>query len=229
MNNQNGEGNTYHGNNLDGTLPHEFGYLTNLTDLTILKNPHLKGTIPTSFSKLTNLHRLRLINNGLDGEWNEGILDNMTNLIDLNLNYNLFNITLPSDIAKVKSLQTLSLAGNTFHGQIPESYGNMHRLGKSFMARYCTLTPLTKMKLLMDFALYLERMELHENQLSGEVPSDFFIPTLSFLSLQSNNLTGAMPATICNMAKEYQLNFIKIDCDDIDCDCCHCFIDGMSR
>lgn len=228
MNNQNGEGNTYHGNNLDGTLPQEFGYLTNLTDLTILKNPQLKGTIPTSFSKLTNLHRLRLINNGLDGKWNEGILDNMTKLIDLNLNYNSFNITLPSDIARVNSLQTLSLAGNTFHGKIPESYGGMHRLGELFAARHSALYSSYKHEITHGFALSLERMELHENHLSGEVPSDFFIPTLSFLSLQSNNLTGAMPATICNMAKEYQLNFIKIDCDDIECDCCHCFIDGMS-
>lgn len=130
MNNQNDEGNTFYGNNLNGTIPAEFGYLTNLTDLTILKNPYLSGTIPSSFSMLTNLYRLRLIQNGLEGPWNEGILENMTNLIDLNLNYNSFNMTLPLDIARVKSLASISLAGNMFHGEIPESYGEMHRLGK---------------------------------------------------------------------------------------------------
>ena len=119
-------------NNLNGTLPSEFGYLSNLTDLTILKNPYLIGTVPSSFSMLTNLHRLRLVNNGLEGPWNEGIAENMTNLIDLNLNYNSFNTTLPLDIAGVKSIKTLSLAGNKFHGQIPHSYGKMHRLGKKW-------------------------------------------------------------------------------------------------
>lgn len=131
VNNQNSEGKIYHGNNLDGILPSEFGHLTNLTDLTIMKNPGLTSTIPSSFSMLTNLRRFRLLYNGIEGPWNEGLLKDMDDLIDLDLDYNEFNISLPLEIAEVKSLQTLSLAGNKIYGEIPHAYNKLRRLSKS--------------------------------------------------------------------------------------------------
>ena len=136
MNNQNGEGNVNYGNNLHGTFPSEFGYLSSLRDLTISKNPYLTSTIPITFSKLTNLRKLRLINNGLQGPWNEGLLQNMTHLSDLLLNYNEFDTALPLDIANVRSLKTLAMAGNKFHGKIPSAYKQLHRLGKCKQPRY---------------------------------------------------------------------------------------------
>jgi Leucine-rich repeat (LRR) protein len=133
VNNQNGEGHTYHGNNLVGTLPPEIGYLTNLTDFTILKNPYLIGSIPSSFSNLTNLRRLRLIYNGLQGPWRDGLLKYMTKLLDLDLSYNHFNMTLPLDIVDSASLSTLSMAGNNIFGEIPSTYSNFIRLGKFYL------------------------------------------------------------------------------------------------
>mmetsp|Transcript_15894 Transcript_15894/g.19400 ORF Transcript_15894/g.19400 Transcript_15894/m.19400 type:complete len:106 (+) Transcript_15894:976-1293(+) len=93
-------------------------------------NKNLASTIPLSFSKLTSLRRLRLFSNSLEGPWNKGILQNMTDLMDLVLHGNNFNITLPYEIGDVKSLRSLSLAGNKFHGDIPKVYGELHRLGK---------------------------------------------------------------------------------------------------
>lgn len=193
LNNQNGDGNVNYGNNLHGTFPSEFGYLSNLTDFTISKNPYLTSTIPITFSKLTNLRKLRFVNNGLQGPWNEGLLQNMTDLSDLLLNYNEFDIPLPLDIANVRSLKTLAMAGNKFHGKIPSEYKQLHRL---------------------------ERLELHANQLSGEVPSDLVIATLKFLSLEENNLVGSIADTICNMAHEYSLKDLIVDCDEVRCNCC---------
>eukprot|EP00551_Chaetoceros_affinis_P004325 CAMPEP_0203667280 /NCGR_PEP_ID=MMETSP0090-20130426/4150_1 /ASSEMBLY_ACC=CAM_ASM_001088 /TAXON_ID=426623 /ORGANISM="Chaetoceros affinis, Strain CCMP159" /LENGTH=442 /DNA_ID=CAMNT_0050531399 /DNA_START=119 /DNA_END=1447 /DNA_ORIENTATION=- len=199
MNNQNGEGKTYHGNNLHGTLPSEFGYLTNLTDLTIVKNPFLTSTIPTSFSNLTKLRRLRLMNNGLQGPWFEGLLRNMTKLVDVGLKENQFNISLPLDIADVRSLNILTLSGNKFHGKIPIEYGKLHRL---------------------------ETLELHANKLTGTIPSELFFPNLQVLSLQDNNIDGTMPETICNMTKENKLHSLMFDCEFIQCDCCSDFCEA---
>ncbi len=70
------------------------------------------------------------MNNGLQGPWNEGLLQNMTKLVDLGLRDNRFNISLPLDIAEVKSLNTLTLAGNNLTGAIPKEYGKLHRLGE---------------------------------------------------------------------------------------------------
>jgi len=54
-NNQNTEMQTQEGNSLIGSLPSEFGYLENLTDLTIAYNDGLESSIPSNFSKLHNL------------------------------------------------------------------------------------------------------------------------------------------------------------------------------
>lgn len=81
---------------------------------------------------LTNLRRLRLrlIYNGFHGPWTQGIVQNMTNLRDLVLSYNEFNISLPLEIATVKSLSTLSFAGNKLYGKIPQEYTNLSELSE---------------------------------------------------------------------------------------------------
>ena len=227
VNNQNGDGNVNYGNNLHGTFPSEFGYLSNLTDFTISKNPYLTSTIPITFSKLTNLRKLRFVNNGLQGPWNEGLLQNMTDLSDLLLNYNEFDIPLPLDIANVRSLKTLAMAGNKFHGKIPSEYKQLHRLGRLKQSSFLFLgfmifstSGFSTNYISFYYLFSLERLELHANQLSGEVPSDLVIATLKFLSLEENNLVGSIADTICNMAHEYSLKDLIVDCDEVRCNCC---------
>jgi hypothetical protein len=119
-----------HGNGLHGTLPSELGYLTTLKTLTIARNPLLTGSIPSTFSKLTKLRKLSLLFNNVEGPWSEGLLENMTDLTGLYLNYNDFNMTLPRDIAYRTSLNGIGLAGNKIHGSIPSEYGRLYELSE---------------------------------------------------------------------------------------------------
>jgi len=121
-------GNSLHGNGLHGTLPEEFGYLTSLEQLTIDRNLMLTSSIPTTFSKFTKLRKLSLLFNNLQEPWSEGLLDNMTELSELYLNYNDFNMTVPVDISNCTSLTELGLGGNKLHGSIPSEYGKLKNL-----------------------------------------------------------------------------------------------------
>lgn len=130
MNNQNGAGYSLHGNGLQGTLPEELGLLTSLTTLTIARNPLLISKIPSSFRNLTKLRQLTLTFNNLQGPWTEGLLEEMTDLTGLYLNYNDLNMTLPVDLGNRTSLVRLGLAGNKIHGGIPSEYGKLYSLGE---------------------------------------------------------------------------------------------------
>jgi hypothetical protein len=90
----------------------------------------LTSIIPPTFSKLTNLRKLSLLFNNLQEPWSEGLLDNMTELSGLYLNYNDFNMTLPLDISNCTSLGGLGLAGNKLYGSIPSEYGKLYSLSK---------------------------------------------------------------------------------------------------
>ena len=130
LKNQNGVGNTPHGNGLDGTLPDEFGYLTSLEELQIDRNPLLVSNIPSSFRNLKRLRKLSLAFNNLQEPWHEGLLDDMNDLVGLYLGWNDFNMTLPVDISRRTTLMSLDLGGNRIHGNIPQEYGQLSSLSE---------------------------------------------------------------------------------------------------
>lgn len=83
-------------NNLDGTIPPEIEYLTNLEVLGLTNN-NLKGAIPQEIGKLTNLYSLFLQINQLTGP-------------------------IPREIGKLTNLQSLKLHDNRLTGNIPATF-----------------------------------------------------------------------------------------------------------
>ena len=83
-------------NNLDGTIPPEIEYLTNLEVLGLTNN-NLKGAIPQEIGKLTNLYNLFLQINQLTGP-------------------------IPREIGKLTNLQSLKLHDNRLTGNIPATF-----------------------------------------------------------------------------------------------------------
>ena len=75
------------GNNLSGSIPSKFGFLTELDKLRLYGND-LNGFIPNELGALSNLRHLCLYNNSLDGFIpNElGALDKLRLLHSLNRN-----------------------------------------------------------------------------------------------------------------------------------------------
>jgi hypothetical protein len=119
----------------------------------ILTENNLNGTLPTAF--LGTLGSLRR----LDLSMNEGIVG-----------------TIPSEIAEMRSLQSLTLSHTSLSGTIPSELGTMDRL---------------------------DAIVLNKNKLTGTIPADFskLGHTLRSLELSSNMLSGTVPPEVGNLSR----------------------------
>jgi Leucine-rich repeat (LRR) protein len=84
------------GNNLDGVLPSELFFLTDLQTLSFYNNS-IYGSIPSLVGELRNLEELVLASN-------------------------LFTSSIPSELALLPSLQRISLSNNSLTGTIPTEF-----------------------------------------------------------------------------------------------------------
>ncbi|ESQ51896.1 hypothetical protein EUTSA_v10016267mg [Eutrema salsugineum] len=109
----------------------------------------------------------------------------------LNLSHNNFtSSSLPSEFSNLNRLEVLSLASNSFVGQVPSSFSNLILLThlnlshNELIGSFPPLRNLTKLSFL----------DLSYNQFSGTIPSDLLLtmPFLSFLDLKKNILTGTI-------------------------------------
>lgn len=128
----------------------------------------LKGSIPSNtLSRLSALEILSLRSNGLSGSFPADLLE-LSNLIGLHLQSNNFQGPLPLDISVWRNLTVLNLSENDFNGSIPSSVSNL---------------------------THLTVLNLANNSFSGDVP-DINVPSLQFLDLSNNNLTGVLPRSL---------------------------------
>ena len=151
--------------NLNGTIPPEFGQLTQLTVLDLSHNA-LTGPIPAELGNLVDLGWLWLWDNELSGEIPPE-LGNLSSLLRMDIDWNQLTGEIPPELGKLKKLSVLYLGPNELTGEIPEA-----------------LTQLTQLTLL----------SLRQNQLSGSIPSGIGeLPLLSVLAVSQNSLTGCFP------------------------------------
>lgn len=132
-------------NRLSGEIPPEIARLVNLQKLQ-LNNNNFSGSIPSELGELKHLSSLHLENNFLSGSI-PSTLEKCTELVELNLAMNLLTGGIPKTISHLSSLNSLNLSGNKLVGDIPEG--------------------LAKLK--------LSDIDLHNNDLSGMVPSELLI------------------------------------------------------
>ena len=147
---------------------------------------YLYGTIPASLAALTSLTALLLSSNLLYGTIPSS-LGSLTNLVDLEAGGNQLTGSLPASLGGLPSLITLILGNNMLSGQIPDVW----------------------------FTAPLLTLNLKSNIFSGTIPSTLCsspvlanaaIPggMLEFgfttsIDLGNNQLTGTLPACLCNM------------------------------
>jgi hypothetical protein len=204
------------GNRLEGSLPSEISRWSKVSRLTLEDN-FFSGGIATEIGLLANLRVLSLSNNRLtDFPSDVGLL---TRLVFLLMDDNLLGGTLHTEIGQLQDLRTLTFANNALQGSIPTEYGLLTMIRE--------VLDLSKNQLSGRIPSELGRinsrlrgLRLNNNLFSGSVPSAFDQFTkLSELFLQSNDLTGVMPESVCTVFNS-TLPTVYIDCEEVDCPCC---------
>ncbi|XP_059656639.1 receptor-like protein EIX1 [Cornus florida] len=166
-------------NHFSGVISSEFVKLTSLEDLDLFSN-RFEGQVPIFFGNLCMLKILDLQRNNFNGEVVEffGAFSGCptSSLMSLSLAYNSFEGELPDSIGILNNLQRLDLWGNSFWGSIPKSIGNLSSLQEFYLSA---------------------------NQMNGTIPESFGqLSKLRFLYLRSNSWEGVVTeAQLMNLTR----------------------------
>jgi len=101
---------------LDGYIPTEIGYLSNLEWFSLYSN-RLSSSIPSEIGKLTMIYRLGLHHNSFTSSIPSEI-GNLIYLDNLDLSSNSLTSTIPSEIGLLSNLNNLILSSNSLTGLI---------------------------------------------------------------------------------------------------------------
>ncbi|CAA7019560.1 unnamed protein product [Microthlaspi erraticum] len=201
------------GNNfISSSLPSEFGNLNRLEILSLFSSGFL-GQVPLSFGNLSQLTYLELYDNKLTGSFPllrnlsmlkvldlsgnhfSGSLDPKSSLFELhqlhylNLDFNNFKSSLPSNFGSLNQLEVLHLQSNGFFGQVPPTISNLTGLTELFLSN----NRLTGSFPLVQNLTKLSHIDLLNNYFTGIIPPSIFtMPFLSYLNLQRNDLNGSI-------------------------------------
>ena len=174
---------------LTGTLP-----LDALANTTIAKKPHLFA------DQLGTDHYLQTIlleNTTLSGTLSSTI-GHLTSLRSVWLYSNKFSGTIPSNIGLLTSLDSLDVSEAFINGTLPPEIYSMSSL-VTLVFDSCDLTGTIPQPDRM--VPLLEILQLNGNRLSGKLPirMDIFLPNLRELHLHDNFLTGEVPSSVGEM------------------------------
>ena len=211
------------GNELSGEIPAELGNLANLTHLSLSRN-QLTGEIPAELGSLSNLSVLSLWGNQLSGEI-PAELGSLTNLVWLYLWDNQLTGPLPSSLTQLTALKNFAFGGNAglcaptddafqywLHG-IPN---DRLRVGITPLGPNCS-SELTDRQILEIFYAATDgpNWANNTNWLSNEPLGEWHGVTtddegrVSALSLDSNQLSGSIPAELGDLSKMFFLHLAE--------------------
>jgi len=147
------------------------------------------GTIPLSIGNFAYLTSLSVLNSEVGGQI-PSTIGNIP-LTYLDLKYNQFNGTIPSEIGSLINLTYLDLSFNQLNGTIPSTMGDLTSL--TYLDLSHNLLTGTIPNIIGDLTS-LTYLDLSYNQFNGTIPSTISdLKNLKYLDLSQNNLTGTIP------------------------------------
>ncbi|KAK2999194.1 hypothetical protein RJ639_024284 [Escallonia herrerae] len=200
-----------HSNNISGEIPSSIGNITGLSLLNIRENK-LEGSIPVSLGHCTKLQGLDLSNNKLNGAIPQQVFSLPSLSLHLNLSWNNLNGRLPISVGGLESLgrldvsnnklsgelhfdslmvlEFLSMQGNLFEGNIPQSLSSLRGIQAMDLSRNKFSGQIPRILVRLPF---IRNLNLSFNMLEGEVPNEGLFQDTSRFSLSGNkNLCGGV-------------------------------------
>jgi hypothetical protein len=179
-------------NRLTGSIPSCIGRLVNAADFALFQN-FLTGSIPPSVGDIEYSNLFELQNNLLTGPLPPRIGQYLFPQL-LVLMENFLTGSVPPSYGQSASLQDLLLENNYLSISLPEllsndSFALLYGLGLSYNFVYGSMTG--------SLPRSLQYLDLSGVRLQGPIPLAFLqSPTLQYLALQSNVITGSLPPEV---------------------------------
>ena len=186
-------------NHFDGAIPTNIGDMHDMVHINLDDN-EFTSSIPSTISQLPDLIYLYLSANYLTGEIPTELSQLAETLQDLDVGDNNLVGTIPSSLAMLTKLNTLSVRFNNMGGRIPSSLSELNQLrmlhlnGNYFSGSLNTLfsaeVNMTK----------LQVFDASNNALTGQLPRHLFekLPQVSTVALSLNCMTGSLPVEVCS-------------------------------
>ncbi|GJY16127.1 leucine-rich repeat-containing protein [Tanacetum coccineum] len=148
----------------------------------------------------------------LDISWNffeEGEIPgdgfgNLTKLLHLDISYNNFNGSIPSQLFQLTNLRYLDMGYNYLEGKLGPEVGSFRKLTTLRLDRNRFQGPIPAQLFELES---LQELDLANNKLGGGIsPEIGRLTNLTFLRLSYNQFTGPIPSSMQNLSKLYYLS-----------------------
>ncbi|XP_059075037.1 putative leucine-rich repeat receptor-like serine/threonine-protein kinase At2g24130 [Cryptomeria japonica] len=187
-------------NRLQGGIPAELGMLSHLNWLDLCAN-RLIGSIPVALSNCTRLQMLELCDNFLKGPIQREF-GRLSELQVVRLWKNQLTGEIPRSVGNWTQLQELYLDKNQLSGTVPLEFGKLQQLRRFLLWQNHFVSGSSGLSILIALTncSSLTIIDLGFNHLTGVLPTSIgrLSNSLSFLSLQSNDIEGNIPNEIGN-------------------------------
>ncbi|KAL9670167.1 hypothetical protein QQ045_007718 [Rhodiola kirilowii] len=189
-------------NHLSGRIPASIGGLKNATQILLFDN-HLYGELPESIGECSNLIVLDVSQNSLTGKLPAKVAG--LTLQILQLNDNLFEGSVPKEIAMNHNLLNLSLFNNSFSGQLPDELGKYADLLEIDVS---TNNFTGELPSYLCFRKKLDVLIAFRNSFSGRLPDAYGeCDSLTYVRIQDNQLSGTVPDNVWRLRNLIHLEF----------------------
>jgi Leucine-rich repeat (LRR) protein len=199
------------GNSLEGSFPSGILLLPQLQELA-LSNNQFSGEIPSGIGSLSALTSLRLDGNRFTGQ----IPPELCSLIGLKeivLANNQLTGTIPTCFARIPVLERLDLSNNRFVGGIPTEFAALPLLQDLLVNNNLLTSPIPRTiwgsansaiaaqkneaQITATGLRSLTRLNVSNNQITGEIPTEIVNATaLQEFTASNNQLSGSLPSAL---------------------------------
>ncbi|KAL9674228.1 hypothetical protein QQ045_030498 [Rhodiola kirilowii] len=164
-------------------------------------SPGLIGRLNPAIGKLTNLAQFTLVPGKVMGSIPSSF-SLCKNLRFLGISRNYISGTIPASLGMLRSLQTLDLSNNLLTGPIPYAITTLPRLVNVIICRNRLSGPIPPF-----ISPKLTRFDAKHNFLSGSLFAYSLPPSLRYLSLSGNRLSGPVATLLIRLNK---LNYLDM-------------------
>lgn len=178
-------------NQFTGEIPASIGRLPSLTDLRLFNNL-LTGVLPLDLGKHSPLSNVEVNDNMLSGKLPDGLCDGggFTSIVVFNNN---LTERIPATLGECSTLDNFQIYNNQFSGEVPEGIWLAENMTTMMMSDNALSGQLPER-----LPLLLNRLEIRNNKFTGRIPS---IAGNLLVFLASNNMfSGDLPSNLAGLS-----------------------------